>query len=49
MRPVPGRFCIGMVPGREEGHYVATHFIFLLVAIPYQNIIAIWDGLSHPR
>lgn len=37
MRPVPGRFCIGMVPGREEGHYVATHFIFLLVAIPIKH------------
>ena len=24
----------------KKGHYVATHFIFLLVAIPYQNIIA---------
>lgn len=32
----------------KKGHYVATHFIFLLVAIPYQNIIAYMGWTFSP-
>ncbi len=33
----------------KKGHYVATHFIFLLVAIPYQNIIAYMGWTFSPE
>ena len=33
-------FVLEWVLAENKRHYVATHFIFLLVAIPYQNIIA---------
>lgn len=38
-------FVLEWVLAENKKHYVATHFIFLLVAIPYQNIIAYmgWD------
>lgn len=38
-----------MVPGREEGSLRTTHFIFLLVAIPYQNIIAYMGWTFSPE
>ena len=33
----------------KKGHYVDTHFIFLLVAIPYQNIIAYMGWTFSPE
>lgn len=33
-------FVLEWILAKKKGRYIATHFIFLLVAIPYQNIIA---------
>ena len=41
--------CTGMVPATDKKRYVATHFIFLLVAIPYQNIIAYMGWTFSPE
>ena len=42
-------FVLEWVLAENKRHYVATHFIFLLVAIPYQNIIAYMGWSSSPE
>lgn len=43
------RFCIGIFLAKHKGRYLRTHFIFLLVAIPYQNIIAYYGWTFSPE
>jgi len=42
-------FVLEWVLAENKRHYVATHFIFLLVAIPYQNIIAYMGWSFSPE
>ena len=42
-------FVLEWVLAENKKHYVATHFIFLLVAIPYQNIIAYMGWTFSPE
>lgn len=42
-------FVLEFALSKEKGHYVATHFIFLLVAIPYQSIIAYMGWTFSPE
>lgn len=42
-------FVLEWVLAENKRHYVATHFIFLLVAIPYQNIIAYMGWTFSPE
>ena len=45
----PGGLVLEWFLATDKMRYVATHFIFLLVAIPYQNIIAYMGWTSHPK
>lgn len=42
-------FVLEWILADNKGRYVATHFIFLLVAIPYQNIIAYMGWTFSPE
>lgn len=49
MRPVPGRFCIGMVPGREEGSLRGHAFHFPAGSYTLSNIIAYMGWTFSPE
>lgn len=42
-------FVLELMLSKNKKHYLATHFIFLLVAIPYQNIIAYMGWTFSPE
>lgn len=42
-------FVLEFALSKEKMHYFATHFIFLLVAIPYQNIISYMGWTFSPE
>ena len=42
-------FVLEFFLAKHKGRYLRTHFIFLLVAIPYQNIIAYYGWTFSPE
>lgn len=42
-------FVLEFFLAKRKWHYLRTHFIFLLIAIPYQNIIAFYDLTFSPE
>lgn len=42
-------FILEFALSKDKAHYFATHFIFLLVAIPYQNIISYMGWTFSPE
>lgn len=42
-------FVLEFLLAKHKGRYLRTHFIFLLVAIPYQNIIAYYGWTFSPE
>ena len=42
-------FVLEFFLSKHKGRYLRTHFIFLLVAIPYQNIIAYYGWTFSPE
>lgn len=43
------RFCFEFFLSKDKLRYLRTHFIFLLVAIPYQNIIEYYHIITSPE
>ena len=42
-------FVLEFFLSKHKGRYLRTHFVFLLVAIPYQNIIAYYGWTFSPE
>lgn len=42
-------FVLEFFLAKRKWHYLRTHFVFLLIAIPYQNIIAFYDLTFSPE
>lgn len=49
MHVFPVRFPAGVFLSKEKGRYFTSHFIFLLVSIPYLNIIDFYHITFSPE